>query len=108
MGDSKWRNVFENTAAVQFNHRYLAMGTLASISAIYYKVMTNAALFATLPTFTKNAFHAAALMAWTQVGLGILTLLLYVPIPLAAVHQAGSLVLLTFKIALLHSLKYIK
>lgn len=47
-------------------------------------------------------------MSITQVGLGITTLLLYVPIPLAAIHQAGSLVLLTFITTLIHSLGFIK
>jgi heme A synthase len=47
-------------------------------------------------------------MAVGQVGLGIATLLLYVPIPLAAVHQFGSLTLLTFLTALTHSLNFSK
>jgi heme a synthase len=37
-----------------------------------------------------------------QVGLGIATLLLAVPVPLAALHQAGAVTLLTLVIWALH------
>lgn len=47
-------------------------------------------------------------MAVVQVGLGISTLLMYVPVHLAATHQAGSLVLMTFLVQLVHSLGYVK
>jgi len=43
-----------------------------------------------------------------QVILGISTLLMYVPIPLAASHQSGSLVLLSLAVWLTHELKYVK
>ena len=42
-----------------------------------------------------------------QIGLGITTLLNYVPTPLAATHQSGSLVLLGFAIWLANELKRI-
>lgn len=43
-----------------------------------------------------------------QVSLGIATLLYYVPTPLAASHQSGSLVLLTLAIWLTHEIKLLK
>lgn len=43
-----------------------------------------------------------------QVGLGITTLLLYVPTYLGAMHQCGSLVLLSLATWLTHELKHIK
>jgi cytochrome c oxidase assembly protein subunit 15 len=43
-----------------------------------------------------------------QVILGISTLLLYVPVPLAASHQSGSLALLSLAVWLTHELKYVK
>ncbi|MPC94316.1 Cytochrome c oxidase assembly protein COX15 [Portunus trituberculatus] len=43
-----------------------------------------------------------------RVGLGISTLLLYVPTALAAMHQSGSLLTLSFAIWLTHELKHIK
>jgi cytochrome c oxidase assembly protein subunit 15 len=47
-------------------------------------------------------------MSVAQVALGITALLNYVPIEVAAVHQAGSLVLLTLVTGLAHSLKFSK
>jgi len=40
-----------------------------------------------------------------QVGLGISTLLLYVPTPLAATHQSGSLALLSVALWLMSELR---
>lgn len=47
-------------------------------------------------------------MAVTQVGLGITTLLTHVPVSIAAMHQAGSMTLLTFVLYLMHTLRFIK
>lgn len=44
-------------------------------------------------------------VAWVQVGLGISTLLLYVPTPLAATHQSGSLALLSVALWLMSELR---
>jgi len=40
-----------------------------------------------------------------QMGLGISTLLTYVPVSLAAAHQSGSLTLLSLALWLVHELK---
>ena len=102
-----WKNFFENTALVQFNHRILALSTLATVTVMYAKTIAAKTFWNSLPKYPKIALHAVALMSTTQVGLGISTLLLYVPIPLAAVHQAGSLVLLSFVTCLIHSLRFV-
>lgn len=81
-----WRNLFENTATVQFDHRVLALTTITAIGAMYASVLRSVH-WSALPRFTRLAFHSVAAMAATQVGLGISTLLMYVPIPLAAAHQ---------------------
>jgi heme a synthase len=105
-----YKNIFENTALVQLDHRLLAYSTVSAIGLMYYKARTalNGAYFAALPRITRLGYHAVAGMAITQVGLGISTLLLYVPIPLAATHQFGSLVLLTLATFLSHSLSFSK
>lgn len=81
------------------------MTTYASTLALYMSTRLSPALKAALPPLTKRAltgvFHAANL----QVLLGISTLLYLVPIPLAAAHQAGSVVLLSSVIGLLVSLR---
>ena len=103
-----WRNFFENTATVQFDHRILAMATLGGIWGMFgvAKTAGGGAYWAAVPRATRIALTAVTGMSLVQVGLGISTLLLYVPIPLAAVHQAGSLVLLTIITCAVHSLNF--
>ncbi|KAG8959186.1 Cytochrome c oxidase assembly protein cox15 [Tulasnella sp. 419] len=103
--DLWWRNILENPTTVQFDHRCLAITTYFSTLALYVTIRRNAALRALLPPLTKRVvtgvFHAANL----QVLLGISTLLYMVPIPLAAAHQAGSVVLLSCVVGLVSSLR---
>jgi cytochrome c oxidase assembly protein subunit 15 len=94
------RNWFENVAAVQFDHRLLAMTTGASIIVLWL-----ATARAALPRSARSALHALLAVALLQLSLGILTLLLVVPIPLAAAHQAGAVLLLTAAIMLRHCLR---
>ena len=105
-----WRNFFENTATVQLDHRVLALTTLGSVAALFVSARRAAggALWAALPAQVRARMHASAGMAVVQVGLGISTLLLYVPLPLAATHQFGSLVLLTSLTSLAHALNFSK
>jgi heme a synthase len=95
-----WRNWFENVAAVQFDHRLLAMTTLSAV------VLAGAAgLRAALPRPARAALGALLAAALLQVSLGISTLLLVVPIPLAVCHQAGAVILLTAAIVFRHTLR---
>ena len=55
-----------------------------------------------------KAATAMFCMAWMQVGLGVTTLLTYVPTPVAASHQAGALVTLSTALWLSHELKLMK
>lgn len=94
------KNVFENPTTVQFDHRILGIGSLTAITGLY--------LFSRrmiLPRRAKMAISLLTAMAYTQVVLGISTLLLYVPTPLAATHQSGSVALLTFAIWVLAELR---
>ena len=100
-----WRNFFENTATVQLDHRILALTTLTSVASMY-TMAVKSQYWRTLPPFSRLMHHAVAGMAATQVGLGIATLLLYVPIELGVVHQLGSLCLLTLVTCLTHSLSF--
>jgi heme a synthase len=94
------RNWFENVPAVQFDHRLLAETTVASVVALWL-----AGRHATLPRPARLALHALLAIALLQISLGISTLLLVVPIPLAAAHQAGAVLLLTAAIVLRHRLR---
>jgi cytochrome c oxidase assembly protein subunit 15 len=95
-----WLNWFENIAAVQFDHRALAVATVSAVFLLWA-----AGLRASLPTPARKALHALLAVAVLQVALGISTLLLVVPIPLAAAHQAGAVLLLTAAIVLRHTLR---
>jgi heme a synthase len=100
------RNVTENTATVQFNHRWLA--SLTAITALSTAALglqrKNVAL---LTPQVRVGLYAIGLTAPAQFLLGVTTLLHYVPVPLAALHQLGSVVLFTSAIYLTHSLRHV-
>jgi len=58
-----------------------------------------------LPRPARLALRALLVVAALQFALGVATLLLVVPIPLAAAHQAGAMLLLTAAIVLRHTLR---
>lgn len=95
-----WRNVFENTAAVQLHHRALALTTLTAVAAFWA-----AARPLTLPPAARALTTALPLLAAAQVTLGVTTLLTYVPVELGSAHQAGALVLMSAAVALLHAVR---
>jgi cytochrome c oxidase assembly protein subunit 15 len=94
-------NFFENVTTVQFTHRLLAMATFVAITALWIGAQRTS-----LPRSQRLWLHATALAALVQVALGISTLLLRVPVPLAALHQAGAMVLLTVLVGLVHAARY--
>ena len=85
-----WLNFFENVATVQFNHRLLGVvtGALAIALCAAYRG-------APLPRRTRVALYHVAAMGLIQPALGITALVLVVPIPLALLHQAGAIALLS-------------
>ena len=98
-------NLFENSASVQFNHRVLGCTTAAVVTALYLSTKQISNIF---PKSTKIARHCVMGAVAMQVTLGITTLLYLVPIPLAAAHQSGSVILLSSHLWFLNSLKKIK
>jgi cytochrome c oxidase assembly protein subunit 15 len=98
---NRWRNVFENPVTVQFDHRMLAYTTFGAISTLWIGAQR-----LPLPPSIKIASHLLMGAALGQVALGITTLLYLVPLELAASHQAGSLVLLTSSLWLMHKVKH--
>ena len=94
-----WRNFFENLPLVQFDHRLLAL--LAVFATL---ILWLASLRAPLSLGARRAFTAWAAIALAQLALGISTLLLFVPVPLGAAHQAGALLTLTMALWTCHEL----
>lgn len=129
------RNFTENPTTVQFDHRILVRSAyhcrvsinvqhllyvhysekyfphcalLQGISTI--ALITTVALVSRkheLPGRGRQAMVAVLCAGYLQVLLGISTLLSHVPVALAALHQSGSLALLSSIIWLCHELKYV-
>jgi cytochrome c oxidase assembly protein subunit 15 len=84
-----WRNLFENPAAAQFDHRVLATTTFIAACALWFTLRRGATgRFAGRLRLVLGA-------ALLQFGLGIATLLLAVPVSLGVAHQGGAVLLLT-------------
>ena len=88
-----WRNLFDNTLTVQFEHRMTAYALLAL------------AVLHAIDSVRSRAGAAVIGGAWSlvaaitlQAALGILTLLHQVPIDLALAHQATAIVVLTLAV----------
>ena len=98
--DPWWRNVFDNMATVQFDHRVLAISTFLLIVTLWWRLPRN-----DLPARARKGVNALLHTGILQVALGIATLLLVVPIPLAAAHQGIGMLLFTAALFLTHSLR---
>lgn len=83
-------NMFENIAAVQFNHRVLA--TLTALAALGFGLSARRAAD---NSRLRRAILIVPAAALVQYGLGVLTLLTHVPVALGAAHQAMAVVLFT-------------
>jgi heme a synthase len=95
-----YANLFNNIAAVQFNHRLIAW-SLALVVALFWLLSQSVRL----SKWARLACNALPAVLALQIGLGISTLLLVVPLPLAAAHQAGALLLFATSIWVTHALR---
>ena len=93
-----WKNLFENIRTVQFDHRILAyiiaLAGLAHLVQVWRQSNTGIGA-----SSIKSALILTGAI-FTQIGLGIWTLLKVVPLDLALAHQGMALIL--FSIALWH------
>jgi heme a synthase len=91
-----WRNFFENTLLVQFNHRMLAYAIFALAILHVVDVVRTARGGAVL----TGALVVASVIT-LQAAIGIVTLLHVVPLGLALLHQAMAVV--TLAVAVVHA-----
>jgi cytochrome c oxidase assembly protein subunit 15 len=98
-----WSNFFENPATAQFLHRLTA-----GFVAIALISLTVRAGRADLPREVKRRFYFLPFGLMGQVALGVSTLLLVVPLPLAVAHQAGAFILFSLGLYALHGLRRVK
>merc|ERR1712238_257091 len=86
-------------------HRIL--GTATAISAISLaSIGLSPSRIASLTPQARKGMYAVAAAATAQASLGVVTLLTYVPLSLAASHQLGSIVVFTSSLYLGHALRY--
>jgi len=83
-----WLNLFDNIAAVQFDHRIMAYLTAAGVLALWLQARRGR-----LSAGAQRPFHVLAALVAVQIALGIATLLMVVPLPLAVLHQGGAIAL---------------
>jgi len=93
-------NFFSNMATVQFDHRLIAWLLAFLVPWFWLQVRRAAA-----PPRAKLAAHLLLVALAVQIALGIATLLLAVPVSLAAAHQAGALLVFSAALFAAHSLR---
>jgi len=93
-------NFSSNIATVQFDHRLIAWLLAILVPWFWLQVRRAAA-----PRRAKLAADLLLGALALQIALGIATLLLAVPVPLAAAHQAGALLVFSAALYVAHSLR---
>ena len=96
--DPWYANFVNNMATVQFDHRAIAWTLAVLVPLFWWRTRAAAAPV----RFGANLLLGALAL---QVALGIATLLLVVPLPLAAAHQAGAMLVFAASLNVSHSLR---
>src|SRR5207247_2938965 len=93
-------NFSSNIATVQFAHRLIAWLLAFFVPWFWLRVRREAA-----PQLARLAADLLLGALALQIALGIAPLLLAVPVPLAAAHQAGALLVFSAALFVFHSLR---
>ena len=88
--DPAWLAIFEDITTIQFNHRIFAYILFALILTFSFKLLRSG-----ISGRLRTGAYCLIALLLVQVTLGISTLLLHVPVTLAAAHQGGAIALLT-------------
>lgn len=92
--DPWYLNFFYNMATVQFVHRSIAWLLMLLVPLLWWQARS--------ATRTRRSAHLLLWALGAQVALGISTLLLHVPIPLASAHQAGAVLVFAASLWVAH------
>jgi len=95
-----WVNFFENPATAQFLHRLTAGFVAIALISLVVRARRTA-----LDRAQKRRFYYLPFGLLGQAMLGIATLMLVVPLPLAVAHQAGAFILFSLGIYALHGVR---
>jgi len=93
-------NLWNNIATVQFDHRLIALVLALLVALFWWRVQV-------APGVSRRArigAHVLLGLLAVQIALGIATLLLVVPLPLAAAHQAGAVLVFAATLHAAHAL----
>jgi cytochrome c oxidase assembly protein subunit 15 len=99
--DPWWKNFFWNMATVQFDHRALAWILAIAVPLLWWRLRTGDGI----PARARAGGSLLLAFLVLQIALGIATLLLVVPIPLAAAHQAGAVLVFAAALNVAHALR---
>jgi len=92
-----WATLAHSQAAVQFNHRMMAYAVVIAAVGIAGSGLNSRILMGQ----SRSLALAVGVVAVLQACLGVATLMLRVPLPLALIHQAGAAILLALATALM-------
>lgn len=95
-----WANFFENPVTAQFLHRLMAGFVAIALISLVVRARR-----ADLGRDVKRRFYYLPFGLLGQAMLGIATLMLVVPLPLAVAHQAGAFILFALGLYALHGLR---
>ncbi len=96
-----WKNFFWNMATVQFDHRLFAWLLAVLVPALWWKMRAVEGL----PARGRSGGNLLLALLALQIALGIATLLLVVPVPLAAAHQGGAVFVFAAALNVAHALR---
>ncbi len=94
---NSWINIFETPQTIVFIHRWLAWLGLIAVPLVYYFVKKQ-----NYPQDIQKGLLWLIGVVALQITLGVLTILSYVNITIALIHQANALVLFALAIFFIH------
>ena len=99
--DPWYLNFSNNMATVQFDHRAIAWILTLAVPLLWWRVRASP----DAPARARTAVNLMLALLALQVTLGICTLLLVVPVPFAAAHQGGAMLLFAASLSVAHALR---
>jgi cytochrome c oxidase assembly protein subunit 15 len=94
-----WLSAFENITTIQFNHRMFAY--VIALLVLWFAIY---AIKSEVVGKVRTGVFCMLFLLVVQIVLGISTIVLHVPIAIAAAHQIGAVALLTATLFVSHSL----
>jgi heme a synthase len=99
--DPWYLNFVNNMATVQFDHRAIAWMLVLTVPLFWWRVVGSRSA----PAIARRGASLLLAVFALQIALGIVTLVLVVPLPLAAAHQAGALLVFAAALNVAHALR---